>query len=246
MFLTQLIVVILDVLIQLELIHLFHLECLSVKHSHVFFLVEQLQEVHQTQELTVVFVVFEGSNRDAIGQLSPKRVHRIVHNDHVLHVPVFEHSQVLYVHVIRGLNAMVSIQSVLYQLLSRVNVVQDNICIPFMTGCKHHYLKVLIYHFKTLLGVGTDVKAGCQHFPGLESDVKVHLGWVRRQFVSDIMGQGFVQIKDYCFFNTWLREWQFDHSGLDLREVYRVQVLKETYRLEYVDREFTKHWSLQL
>jgi len=55
---------------------------------------------------------------------------------------------------------MLSVQTVLDQLMVRIDVIQDCICIGLVTGCEYYHLEVLVSFFKTLHHIRTDVYAG--------------------------------------------------------------------------------------
>lgn len=57
---------------------------------------------------------------------------------------------------------MVSVESILDQLVRRIQEVEHNISIGFVTSCEYDDLVVFIRLLQTLNGIGTDINA-CLH-----------------------------------------------------------------------------------
>ena len=141
---------------------------------------------------------------------------------------------------------MLSVYPVLDILVFRVDVVDNDICVPLMTGSKHNHFEVLVNQFQHLPRVWPDVESRLQDFSRHERDIKIHIRFPQRILLPHTMCQCFIQVEYDCLLNVWLREGQVYHSAFYLFIVNGCQVLQEVDRLEYVDREFPKHWSLQL
>lgn len=111
------------------------------------------------EELAVVPVVFERRYGYPVGELRPEGVNGVVDNDHILELPVFEYSEVLYINVVGRFNAIIAVHAVLYQSPIRVNVVQDNIRVPLMARCENNDLKVFVDELEALASEGPDIEA---------------------------------------------------------------------------------------
>jgi hypothetical protein len=88
---------------------LLHLEGLSVDLSKVISLFDDIQIVHQEQKLSVLYIIFEWDDRDAIRKLRAEGVNSIVNQNHILHFSVPEDAEVFDVNIISSLNAVVSV-----------------------------------------------------------------------------------------------------------------------------------------
>lgn len=129
------------------------------------------QEAHEEEELFVCLVVLEWDDGDSIAQLQAKTVNGIIHQNHVFHRHILDHSQILNVNVIRCFDAAVSIQSILEELVIGVDVVQDNICVPLVRGCEDNHLVVLVNFYQHLSGMRPNVETCAQNFTRLSFDV---------------------------------------------------------------------------
>ena len=133
-----------DVGLQFELINLLHFEGLPVEFPHVFALLQEVEVAHQVQELSIFQVIFKWRNWDSVGELCAEGINCIINDDHVLHVTIIKHSQILDVHVICCLDAVISVDSMLYQLLLGVYVVEDNVGIPAVARSENDDLEMLV------------------------------------------------------------------------------------------------------
>lgn len=141
-----------------------HLESLSVEFTHILVIFDNVEVVHQVKKLSVFFVIFERSDGNPVRKLRAERVNSIVNDDHVLHLPVFEYSQIFDINIVCRLDAVVSVHTVLDQGLVRVYMVQDHVRVPTMTCCEDNNFEVLIYHFQAFARVGADIEAGSVGF----------------------------------------------------------------------------------
>ncbi len=85
-------------------------------------------------------------------------------------------------------------------------MVQDNVCVSFVAGREHDNFEVLIHHFKALARKWPDVEPGLQHLAGHRGNVQVHIRLSVGIFNSHAVGEGLVQVKDYCLFNAGFRK----------------------------------------
>ena len=60
----------------------------------------------------------------------------------------------------------------LEEFILRINMVQNYICIPFMTCCENCHLVVLVHLLQHLLGTGSNIETGLVILPRLKSDIK--------------------------------------------------------------------------
>ncbi len=112
-----------DVVAQIELVNLLHLECLSVGHSEVFAVLDHLQVVHEADKFSIVFVIFERGDWNAVRELGTKAVDCVIYDKEILEVTSLEDTQVLNVYIVIALDAMVSVQSMLNELVLRIDIV---------------------------------------------------------------------------------------------------------------------------
>lgn len=107
------IVIIVNKFLQIKLVYLFHFKGFSVGHSEIVTILNHLDVIHQTQKLPVIFIIFEWSNWYAIRKLCSEWKHSVINNYHIFHFSISENSQVLYVNIVRCLDAMISVESML-------------------------------------------------------------------------------------------------------------------------------------
>ena len=85
---------------------------------------QALEVENEVTQLLVLPRVVERNDRNAVVELQAERVHRVVDYYHVLQRAVAKNAQVLYVDALCSLHAAVAVQSVLYELSCRVQVVE--------------------------------------------------------------------------------------------------------------------------
>ena len=140
--------------------HCRQLEGGSVHLSHIVACSALVQVFDEVEELNVVGVLFEGRDRNAVGELVPERVDSVIYKEHVLQGDVPEDSEVFDVLAVLGPHARWPVESVLNQLPSGVEVVQDSVCVEGSARREHAHLVVLVGRLEELLAVGTNVEAG--------------------------------------------------------------------------------------
>ena len=240
------VVVLVNVVVVAEVVYQLHLERLPVRRPKVVVVLDVRQVVDQVLELAVLLVLLERRDGNPVVQLRPERVHRVVHDDQVLQVPVPENPQVLYVHLVVRLDAAVSVESVLDVLLLGVDVVEDHVRVPLVGGGEADDLEVIVAELESLLGVGADVEAGLEDFSVGELDVEVDVGLSIGVLLADAVGEGLVEVEDDGLFDSGLGEGELDDLLLPLLVVEVVEVLEEVDGLENVDGEFSEDRSLEL
>ena len=79
--------------------------------------------------------------------MSAERKDRVVYDDHVLEFPILEYSKILYVNVVRSLDAVLPVNPVLDEGFCWVDIVEDCIRVPFVTGSEYNNFEVFVNHF---------------------------------------------------------------------------------------------------
>lgn len=74
----------------------------------------------------------------------------------------------------------------------------------------------------------------------------MYIGWPARVLLSHTVSESLIQVENDGLFDTLFGKGEIDLSLLDFFFFNIRKVLKETYRLENVNREFSEDWSLQL
>jgi len=93
--------------------------------AYIFLRVNFLQIADHIHQLSVVFLTHKGLDRDTIAHLKCERNDRVVYNNNVFHLSVGNHSEILYVHTPRSLDAVLPVQSVFDNRSVFVNIVQN-------------------------------------------------------------------------------------------------------------------------
>lgn len=167
--------VVVNVVSQVELLHLLHLECFLVWHSKVIAVLYLLEVAHQASEFNVILIIFERDDGDAVRKLVAERVDCIVNYNQILEIPIFEDPQILDVDPIFSWNALVSVQTVLDVFILRVDVINDNVSVILVTSCEYHDFEILVYHLQALLSERSDVEARSHFLTRLEDYAKLDI-----------------------------------------------------------------------
>lgn len=152
-----------DVVSKVELVHLFHLEGFTVWYSEIIAILDHLDVVHQTDELSIVFIILEGRDWNAVGKLSSEAVDCVIYDNQILKITTFEDPQIFNVNVIVAFDAMVSVESMLDQLPLWIYIVEDGVCIPLVTCSEDDDFEIFVNHLKAFFSVGTDVEPSLQN-----------------------------------------------------------------------------------
>lgn len=91
-------------------------------------------------QLFIIFVLVKRNNRDSILQMVKIRVCCIVHQKDVLKISILDDSQVLDIDSFLGLPALRTEETMTYQLSLRIEIIQNNVGVAFMAGCKDYNL----------------------------------------------------------------------------------------------------------
>lgn len=120
-------------------------------------MVDTFQVVHEMFELLVILVVVEGQNRQPVLQLVAKRIGRVIHNDNILYVPVHQNPQVLDENALFSLNAVLPEEAVGYIFGALVDIVQHNVRVAAVRGCKDDDFEILGQFLQDLLTVRPNI-----------------------------------------------------------------------------------------
>lgn len=115
----------------------FELECFLYMTPNVRFRVNFLQECNHVKQLFIVPPTHKRFYRHPIGQVERERNDRIVHNYELFYLTVLNDLEVFHVDAGGGLDAVVTVKSVLDDLSVNVDEVQDCICVVLFTSCEH-------------------------------------------------------------------------------------------------------------
>jgi len=120
------------------------LEASGIYISHISACVKVFQVRNKSFELCVIFIEVEWEDWDTIFELVSKWINSVINQNHVFEISVGENSQIFDVKTLFGLDTAVSEEPMMDQLFVRIKMVQDNIGVAAMRGCKDNYLKVFI------------------------------------------------------------------------------------------------------
>lgn len=110
-----------------------------------------------------------------------------------------EYAQIFHIVTFLGKEAVLAIQTMRDQLVVRINIVKDSICISLMTSREHDDLEVLAGFLKTFHDVRSDIDACIDGFLVREVNLK-HNVWILSLDVVNAMNQRLVHVKYGKFF----------------------------------------------
>ena len=145
-------------------------------------------------QLFVLLVLVKRNNRDSVLQMVQIRVSCIVHQKDVLKIPILDDSQILDIDSFLGLPALRTEQAMTHQLSLWIKMVQDNIGVAFMTGCKDYNLTELREFFEELHGVGTDIDSGIDFLSSGELDLEGDVMRDAEVFIA--MDESFIEVEN--------------------------------------------------
>jgi hypothetical protein len=99
------------------------LEGLPVLLTHIVDSSEAVQVVDEMKHFFVCFIIVEGNDRDSIVYLEGKAVYAIINDYHILQISFTKDTKVFYIVALGGEEAVLAIQTVLYQLVVWVDIV---------------------------------------------------------------------------------------------------------------------------
>lgn len=140
-----------------ETLQFAELEGFSVLSPNVLNLSQAFQVVHQVQHLFVFLVGVEWNDGDAVVNLKGEGEDWVVDNDQVTEVSVSEYPKVFHVVAFLGLHAVVAVETVLEELVLRVEVVQDGICIGLVWCSEDYDLEIVLRLLEAFVDVWSDV-----------------------------------------------------------------------------------------
>jgi hypothetical protein len=71
---------------------------------------------------------------------------------------------------------VITVYTVLNELALWIYIVEDNVGVPLMAGCKHDNFEILIHYLQTLLCVRPDIEASLEHLPRLQFYIEINIG----------------------------------------------------------------------
>lgn len=173
------------------------LEDLAVIIPHVLHQDHVHDVLLQGLQLEIGPAVVVGQNGDPVLGLGCVGVGCVVHQNHVAEVSV-DHSQILGVHALRCLVAVLAEESVLDVLVVGIEVVEDHVGIAGVAGSEDNHLKVFAQVFENILSVGTDVDTCLYNFSSWEGNRQLDIVGRGQGVVA--VDESLVQIKNHSFF----------------------------------------------
>lgn len=113
----------LQVFSDVNLLQILELEGLPVLLPHILTLCKAVEVVDEMLEFLVSLVLVERDYGDAVIKLITERVDSIIYYDEILQVSVGDNSEIFYVNSLLCSNAVVAVESVLNELMRRVEQV---------------------------------------------------------------------------------------------------------------------------
>lgn len=90
---------------------------------------------------------------------------------------------------------MVAVQTVLEELVVRVYVVQDGVCIRLMACCEHNHLELLVRFLQALHKIGPQIDASADCLFARKVNLQDHIG-VLCVYVIYTVNECLVHVKD--------------------------------------------------
>jgi len=136
-------------------------------------------------KLFIVRILFKRCYWYAVVQLFAKRVDCIVDYDYVTKRHVPEDAEVFDVDVIRSLDALVSVEAVLYQITRWVDKIEDSVSVAWIWGCEHTNFEVFVRILEYILRVRPDVEACIQKLAAGRGYIQHHVWLFEQVLVTD-------------------------------------------------------------
>ena len=151
-------------------------------------------------QLFILRVIKEWKDRDAVVEVQAEAETRVVYYDHVPQVPIGNDPEILDLSIWRR-DAMVSVQSFIKYLVSRVQIVKHCISICSLGCCEGYDLELLAEDVQALSQVWSDVNLDRSYLPAdfrdIESHFSFHSWWV--SFIK-CMNHRLIKVEDEYFF----------------------------------------------
>ena len=115
---------------------LFKLECCCILLSHIGTIVETKHILSQIDKLLIIWVVEIWNDGHPVVQLEAKREHRIINQDQVFQVAIFDDSEIFNEDTLVCLKAVLTIQPEVDERSIWIDQIYDSISILLMTRCE--------------------------------------------------------------------------------------------------------------
>ena len=133
---------------------------------------------------------------DAILDLVAKAVSSVVHEYHVFHLSVLDHSEIFDEDPFFGFNTAVAVHPCLDQLSVRIDEVKDSICVALVTGCETNDLEILIDCLQSLERIRSNIEPSIDHLAIWEMDSDDMIN-VLVFIVLNAVDKSLIEIKDH-------------------------------------------------
>lgn len=116
---------------------------LHVLYPYILHLCETAQIIYQVKHFLVLWgLPVKRHYGNAIRQLVREGVDRVINQNHVFEGPIPYDPQIFHIVVLWREETVVTIESILDELVVGVQVVKNRICIGLMARCEDYYLKI--------------------------------------------------------------------------------------------------------
>lgn len=150
----------------------------------------------QVLELLIVRIFLKRGNRDTIVQLLAERVHGVVDEQNVFQLNVLENSQVFDVLTTLRLDASVSVKAMLDELASRVQVVDNCVCVLWRARREHTHFVALVRGYEKIAALRPDVEADVWDFGSVRRcDIDFDHRRPQRVLLLHAVDQRFIQVE---------------------------------------------------
>ena len=150
----------------------------------------------QVLKLLIVRILLKRSNRDTIIQLLAERVHGVVDEQNVFQLNVLENTQVFDVFTTFRLNASVSVEAMLDELASRVQVVDNRVCVLWRACREHAHFEALVCGYEKIAALRPDVEADVWDFGSVRRcNVDFDHWRPQRVLLLHAVNQRFIQVE---------------------------------------------------
>ena len=133
-------------------------------------------------------------NRYTVIYLICKTICSIINYNYILQISVCKYSQIFYIYSF-NVDTVITKQSMMNQLPTRVQLIKYYISIARMTSSKNHHLKILVCLYQAFYCEGSNVDASVYCFTCRKGDWYDQV-WIRCFYIFSAMHQRFIQVKD--------------------------------------------------
>ena len=174
------------------------LERLSVLLADILYFCEAVQVVEEVQHFLIGFVVVEWDDGDSVADLVGEAEDRVV-DDHDLGEVLVENAQVFDIVALGREHAVLAVQSLLEQLLLRIHVVEDGICVDLMARREQDDLVVLARLDEALDDKRPDIDSSVHRLLARKVDFYYDIS-LSLFNVIDAMNQSFIHVENRQLF----------------------------------------------